>query len=153
MRRLIRIYDGIIATISGRLAEGLLLVLVRFALAGIFWRSARTKIEEGSFLMMSDTTVLLFENEYGMPYPQITSMIATYAEHLLPILVVLGLFTRISAAGLLIMTLVIQLFVFPEAWWQVHIIWCALALTLIVKGAGIFSLDHLALKSRNRIAA
>jgi putative oxidoreductase len=153
MRRLIRLYDSIIVTISGRLSEGLLLLLVRVALAGIFWRSARTKIAEGSFLTMSDTTVLLFENEYGMPYPQITAMIATYAEHLLPILVVLGLFTRVGAAGLLVMTLVIQLFVYPEAWWQVHIIWCALALTLIVRGAGLFSLDHFALKSRNRIAA
>jgi putative oxidoreductase len=152
MQKLIQLYDGVITSISGRMSEGFALMLVRGALAGIFLRSARTKVEEDSFFTMSDTTVLLFENEYGMPYPQITGMIATYAEHLLPILIVLGLFTRIGAAGLLVMTLVIQLFVFPEAWWSVHIIWCALAMTLIVNGAGIFSLDHLVLKSRNRIA-
>ena len=41
------------------------------------------------------------------------------------------------------MTLVIQFFVYPEAWWSVHIIWVALALVLITRGGGLFSLDKL----------
>ncbi|WP_321326482.1 DoxX family protein [uncultured Parasphingorhabdus sp.] len=129
--------------VSGAIPEGLALLFVRVALAGIFWRSARTKVEDGSWLQMSDTTVLLFREEYGMPFPEITGLLATYAEHFLPILVVLGLFTRIGAAGLLAMTLVIQFFVYPEAWWQVHILWVALAGILIARGGGLFSLDRL----------
>ncbi|CAO1649938.1 DoxX family protein [Parasphingorhabdus sp. NYA22] len=133
----------LIAMISGSVPEGIALLFTRVALAGIFWRSARTKVEDGSWLQMSDTTVFLFREEYGMPYPEITGLLATYAEHFLPILIVLGLFTRIGAAGLLGMTLVIQFFVYPEAWWQTHIIWVALAGMLIVRGGGMFSLDRL----------
>ncbi len=148
MKKIIAIYDHAVALVSGKFATGIMLIFVRVALAGVFWRSARTKVEEGSWLTMSDTTVLIFENEFGMPYPEITGQIATYAEHFLPILIVIGLFTRIGAAGLLIMTMVIQFFVFPEAWWPVHIIWTALALTLITMGPGTFSIDHYARKSR-----
>jgi putative oxidoreductase len=133
----------LIAMISGSVPEGIALLFTRVALAGIFWRSARTKVEDGSWLQMSDTTVFLFREEYGMPWPEITGLLATYAEHFLPILIVLGLFTRIGAAGLLVMTLVIQFFVYPEAWWQTHIIWIALAGMLIVRGGGMFSLDRL----------
>ena len=55
----------------------------------------------------------------------------------------LGLFTRLSALALLGMTVVIQIFVFPEAWWQVHSLWVALALILIVRGGGGLSVDAL----------
>jgi len=135
--------NKMIRMISGSVPEGIALLFTRVALAGIFWRSARTKVEDGSWLQMSDTTVFLFREEYGMPYPEITGLLATYAEHFLPILIVLGLFTRIGAAGLLAMTLVIQFFVYPEAWWQTHILWVALAGILIVRGGGMFSLDRL----------
>lgn len=133
----------LIAMASGAVPEGIALLFTRVALAGIFWRSARTKVEDGSWLQMSDTTVFLFREEYGMPYPEITGLIATYAEHFLPILVIFGLFTRVGAAGLLVMTLVIQFFVYPEAWWQTHIIWVALTGILIVRGGGMFSVDRL----------
>lgn len=128
---------------SGAVPEAIALLFARVALAGIFWRSARTKVEDGSFLTMKELTVDLFRDEYGMPFPEITGLIATYAEHFFPILLVLGLATRFGAAGLLVMTLVIQFFVYPEAWWSVHIIWVALALVLITRGGGLFSLDKL----------
>ena len=67
--------------------------------------------------------------------------LATMAEHLLPALVVIGLATRLSAAGLLAMTLVIQFFVYPDAWWATHILWAALAMVLITRGGGVLSLD------------
>ncbi|APG62304.1 DoxX protein [Sphingorhabdus lutea] len=138
-------YHQFAAFISGRVPEAMMLLFVRVALAGIFWRSGRTKVEEGSWLQLSETTTFLFEEEYaGVPLPSdIAAYMATYAEHLFPILLILGLFTRISATALLIMTLVIQFFVYPDAWWQVHIIWVAMALTLIVRGGGLFSLDHI----------
>lgn len=74
--------------------------------------------------------------------PAIAAYLATYAEHLFPLLLVLGLLTRLSALALLLMTLVIQLFVYPDAW-STHLSWAALLLLLIGRGAGRLSLDHL----------
>ena len=45
----------------------------------------------------------------------LAAYLAAGAEHLFPVLLVLGLFTRLSAAALLGMTLVIQMFVYPDA--------------------------------------
>jgi putative oxidoreductase len=132
--------------------ESLTPLFVRIALAGIFWRSARTKVDEGSWLSISDTTYFLFQEEYaGVPLPSdIAAPLATYAEHFFPILLVLGLFTRFSALALLMMTMVIQIFVYPEAWWSVHMIWIALALVLFVRGGGALSLDAALLKMRGK---
>lgn len=150
MTAILRSYDRLTGLIGGRVAEGLALLFVRVAFAGIFWRSARTKVEEGSWLTISDTTYFLFSEEYaGVPLPsELAAQMATMAEHLFPVLLVLGLFTRLSALALLVMTMVIQIFVYPEAWWSVHAVWAALALTLIVRGGGMFSLDAALLKAR-----
>lgn len=136
-------YNRVVAMLSAPWIDAVMLLFVRISLAGIFWRSGRTKVDEGSWLAVSDTAKILFEEEYkGVPLPpEFAAYMATYAEHLLPALLVIGLFTRLSALGLLGMTMVIQIFVYPEAWWQVHIIWVALALVLIVRGGGKLSLD------------
>ncbi|MDG2004751.1 MAG: DoxX family protein [Novosphingobium sp.] len=138
-------YDRAVATISGRVPEGLMLLFMRIGLAGIFWRSGRTKVEDGSFFSISDTTYFLFKEEYsGVPLPSdFAAVMATVGEHVFPILLVFGLFTRLSALALLSMTMVIQLFVYPEAWWQVHMIWAAMCLALIVRGGGMFAADNL----------
>ena len=139
-------YDRAVAAVSGRFGESIALLVTRVALAGIFWRSGRTKVEDGSWLDISDTTYFLFEHEYsGLPIPpEIAAPMATYAEHLFPILLVLGLATRFSALVLLGMTMVIQLFVYPDAWWSVHLLWVAMAGILIARGGGVFSADALA---------
>ena len=100
---------------------------------------------EGSWFELSETTYVLFREDYaGVPLPpDFAAVMAAGAEHLFPILLVLGLATRLSALALLGMTLVIQVFVYPEAWWPEHSLWCALALILIVRGAGVLSLDAL----------
>lgn len=146
MKALFQFYDRLIALLSTKIPESIMLLFVRVALAGIFWRSGRTKVEEGTWLTVSDTTKFLFEEDYaGVPLPpDLAAHLATYAETFFPILLVVGLFTRLSALALLGMTLVIQFFVFPEAWWGVHIIWVAMALTLITRGGGIFALDTIA---------
>ncbi len=140
-----RPYDRAVAVAASRIPESLMLLLVRLALAGIFWRSGRTKVEEGSLLTVSDSALSLFAEDPFNKVPLLpfdfAAYLTTYAEHLFPILLVLGLFTRLSALALLGMTAVIQIFVFPEAWWQVHILWVALALALIVRGGGGLSLD------------
>lgn len=139
----IAVYDRAIAVLAGRTVENLVLLLVRVVLAGVFWRSGRTKVEPGSLLDISDTTRFLFANDYaGVPLPpDLAAGLATYAEHLFPLLLVLGLFTRLSALALLGMTMVIQIFVYPDAWWPVHSLWVALALVLIVRGGGAIGLD------------
>ncbi len=132
-----------VALLDSRAFNGLALLVVRLALAAQFWRSARTKVEEGSFLTINPITFDLFRDEYQMPVPEITGTIATYAEHVLPILVMLGLATRFGAAGLLVMTGVIQLFVYPEAFWNPHVMWFGLALILVARGGGVFAMDRL----------
>lgn len=134
-------YNRAVAMLSTPFMETLALLFVRISLAGIFWRSGRTKVDEGSWLTVSDTAKFLFEEEYKhVPLPpEFAAYMATYAEHLFPILLVIGLFTRFSALALLGMTMVIQIFVYPEAWWSVHMIWVALALVLIVRGGGQIS--------------
>jgi putative oxidoreductase len=138
-------YNRAVAWASSPLAESIALLVVRVALAGIFWRSARTKVIEGTWIMLSDSASDLFQTEYsGVPLPpSVASHLALGAETVFPILLVLGLFTRLSALGLFGMTMVIQIFVYPEAWWQVHIVWVAMAFVLIVRGGGVLSLDHL----------
>jgi putative oxidoreductase len=152
MRRLLSLYDAVADRLSGRLGEGMALLIVRIALAGIFWRSGRSKVVEGSWLQVSDGTHFLFENDYAsVPLPpDLAATMATYAEHLFPILLAMGLATRLSATALAIMTLVIQFFVFPEAWWSVHIVWIALAAILISRGSGLFSLDAVGAKLRQQ---
>ncbi|MBL8649746.1 MAG: DoxX family protein [Sphingopyxis sp.] len=152
MTKAMQYYDRAVQLASARLPEGLVLLLLRVALAGVFWRSGRTKVAEGSWLQIDPGTYELFKSEFsGLPLdPSIAVPLTTFAEHFFPMLLLLGLATRLSAGALLVMTLVIQIFVFPDAWWPVHSLWAAMAAVLIVRGGGLFSLDALALKSRRR---
>jgi putative oxidoreductase len=138
-------YDRAASWLSTRLPESAVLVLARVALAGVFWRSGQTKVAEGTWFQLTDTTYELFRTEYaGVPLPpEFAAVAANAGEHILPVLLVLGLFTRFSALGLLAMTMVIQVFVYPEAWWAEHSLWAALALVLVVRGGGMFALDPL----------
>lgn len=149
MARIVSIYDRVVAIVASRLPEGLMLLFMRVVLAGIFWRSGQTKIAEGSWFRISDSAYYLFETEYkGVPLPShLAAVMATTAEHVFPILLVFGLLTRLSALGLLGMTMVIQIFVYPDAWWTEHSLWVAMQLALIVRGGGMLSLDA-ALSSR-----
>jgi putative oxidoreductase len=138
-------YDRLVMAISSPWAESIILAFVRLVFAGIFWRSGQTKIAEGEWFTLSDTTWELFRTEYSsVPLPpDLAAVLATGAEHLFPAMLVLGLFTRGAAAALLGMTLVIQIFVYPDAWWTEHSLWTALALVLIVRGGGKLTIDNL----------
>jgi putative oxidoreductase len=124
------------------LPDWLLLLVARLAIASVFFLSGRTKVE--GVLNITPSTYSLFEDEYRVPLlpSDIAAHVATYAEHLFPILLVLGLFTRVSALALLMMTLTIQFFVYPDAW-PTHLTWAAMLLPLIGRGAGAVSLDRL----------
>lgn len=154
MSSVMSLYDRLVGLLSGRFFEGLALLFTRIALAGVFWRSYKTKVEEGTWLQISEVQYFIFENEFaGLPLPtDIAVPMATYAEFLFPILLVFGLFTRFSALALMGMAIVIQLFVFPTTdhffGWAVTII--ALALALISRGGGIFSIDAVIGKVRGQ---
>jgi putative oxidoreductase len=124
------------------LPHDLLLLVARLGIAAVFFLSARTKVE--GFLTLRDSTYELFRTEYALPFmdPVVAAHVATWAEHVFPILLVLGLFTRPAALALLGMTLVIEIFVYPEAW-PTHLSWAGLLLPLIARGAGGWSLDRL----------
>ena len=152
MNAVLNAYDRAVALVSNARMESLTLLFTRIVLAGIFWRSGRTKVAEDSWFTISDTTYFLFQEEYaGVPLPSdFAAVLAPVSGPAFPILLVIGLFTRLSALALLGMTMVIQFFVYPEAWRSVHSLWAALALILIVRGGGAISLD--ALLTRNRTA-
>lgn len=125
-----------------QLPGSILLLVARLGVAGVFFMSGRTKVD--GILHITDSTYSLFETDYRIPLipPHIAAHLATYQEHLFPILLVLGLFNRVAALGLLGMTTVIEVFVYPDAW-PTHLSWAGLLLPIIFRGGGKFSLDHL----------
>lgn len=150
MNRIVGFYNRGVALAGSRLVEGFALFLLRLALAGVFWRSGRTKVVEGSLLQIDPSQYDLFRSEFsGLPLdPVVAVPLTLFAEHFFPMLLLLGFATRLSAGALLVMTFVIQIFVFPDAWWPVHSLWAAMAAILIVRGGGLFSLDALVARVR-----
>lgn len=123
------------------LNDTVLCLVARLGIASVFFMSGRTKVE--GLLSITPSTYELFQSEYALPLvsPWLAAHLATYAEHLFPLLLVLGLFTRLSALALLGMTMVIEVFVYPDAW-PTHLSWAGLLLLLVAKGAGALSLDR-----------
>ena len=145
MNALTKHWQRITGILSGSVVESAALLLTRVALAGIFWRSYQTKVVEGSWLTIDDTQYFIFANEFtGLPIaPDLAVPLTVYAEFAFPILLAIGLLSRVSAAALAVMALVIQIFVFPT-WahffgWDIMVL--ALAAIIISRGPGLFSLD------------
>lgn len=144
-----------IAFVDNRVFEGIALLFVRIALADIFWRSARSKIVDGSLLQIKEEALYQFNdapfNQVPILNGDLGAYVTTYTEHALALLVFAGLATRLGALGLLGMTLVIQIFVFPDfATWRItHMVWAAMALVLVSRGGGLFALDRLFDRRRN----
>lgn len=134
-------WNSIADKLGSHISHNLNALTARIAIAAIFFYSARTKVD--GLLTIKDTTFLLFEEEYKLPLlpPEFAAHMATYAEHLFPILLVLGLFTRLSALALLVMTATIQIFVYPDAW-PTHLTWAVPMLYLIGRGGGAWTVDH-----------
>ena len=132
---------GQINRLADHLPHDVVALAARIFPAVVFWQSARTKVDG---LTIKDSTYFLFEQVYALPLipPATAAQLATVAEHLLPVLLVLGLFARVGALGLLGMTAVIQIFVFPEAW-VTHGLWATALLVVLAQGPGRVSLDHL----------
>lgn len=115
-------------------------VLARLIVGLVFWQSGRTKVDGFS---IKSQTFFLFREEYALPLisPETAAYLATFAEHVFPVLLFVGLATRLSAAALLFMTLVIQVFVYPESY-ITHGLWAIGLLCLMRYGPGRLSVDH-----------
>ena len=113
-------------------------LVLRLGVALAFWRSGNVKLASWN------STLQLFADEYRVPVlpPEIAAYLATTVELTTPILLLLGLATRLGAAAMLGMTLVIQLFVYPENYPD-HLLWAGPLLYLILRGPGAISIDHL----------
>ncbi|MBC2693283.1 MULTISPECIES: DoxX family protein [Pseudomonas] len=132
----------------------LIALLGRFSIAAIFWKSGETKVQglaldivSGEFQFglprLADSAVFLFKEEYRLPLisPESAAIMAAFAEHFFPLMILIGLATRFSALALLIMTLTIQLLVYPDAY-PTHGVWATVLLLLLAKGPGAVALDH-----------
>jgi putative oxidoreductase len=138
-----------LATLAQRIPDWLLLLGARLFPAAVFWQSGRTKLDGWN---INESAAFLFQEEYRLPGidPLLAAHLAAFAEHLFPLLLLLGLATRLSALALLGMTLVIQCLVYPDAW-PTHGTWATLFLWLVARGPGIVSLDHLFFRAKPRI--
>ena len=127
--------------IAERIPSWILGLVIRVGIADLFWRSGQTKV---SGWRVTETTVQLFREEYRVPLlpPEIAADLAALQEHLFSFLLVIGLASRLSALGLLGMTAVIQIFVYPLNWPD-HLLWSGCLLYVIARGPGEVSLDAL----------
>ena len=112
------------------------ILVLRLGVSLVFFRSFLTKIDNWN------TTILLFENEYNVPLlpPGLAAILATALEIAGPVMLTLGFGTRLAAAAMLGMTLVIQLFVYPQSYPD-HLLWAGPLLYLLLRGPGAWSVD------------
>ncbi len=110
---------------------------LRAGVAAVFFKSGLSKIANW------ELTVQLFTEEYAVPLlrPELAAYLATAAELICPVLLVLGLAARVGALALLGMTAVIQVFVYPDSWAE-HLMWASVFVYVLTQGPGKLSVDH-----------
>jgi putative oxidoreductase len=131
---------------------------LRLVMARVFFLDGQTKVDGPHLvygfhgfdvsvivpMQVKAETLFTFLTQYaGLPVPgAIAAYLVGYAEFVLPLMLVLGFGTRVGALGLLIMTVMIQMFVLPQALWTTHVYWAALLLVLLSRGPGAISIDQ-----------
>ncbi len=135
--------NQVIALMS-RIPNDAIALLARISIGAIFWRSGATKVNGFS---LSENAIELFREDYKLPFidPVVAATLAALAEHIFPVLLIVGLASRLSATALLGMTAIIQFFVYPGAW-PIHGVWATALLVIIARGPGLISLDALIAK-------
>ncbi|WP_075185964.1 DoxX family protein [Teredinibacter haidensis] len=148
--KMLRILDNFAKSIGDLIPEFILNVAARISVFMIFWLSAQTKIGGATFLGqkfafwdISQSTFLLFEYDYDLPIipAELAAYTATFAEFFVSLLILFGLVTRFSALVFIVMTLIIQFFVYPGAL-ATHFLWMIPLVYLIKNGGGKLSLDR-----------
>ena len=132
---------------------------LRFVMARVFFLDGQSKVDgirvpvnvqDFDFsvvlpMQVRPETFTAFLTQYnGVPLsPTLAAYLVSYAEFILPIMLLLGLGTRFAAFALLVMTAVIQFYVMPQALWSVHVYWVSILMVLLSLGAGQISIDHI----------
>lgn len=121
-----------------RIPLSLIQLLMRIAVGAVFFNSGLLKINSWEF------AIKLFEDEYKLPLldPLWAARLAAFTELTFPLLLFLGLATRLATLPLIGMILVIQTFVYPQAWTE-HLLWASILVFLLSRGPGAISLDSL----------
>ncbi len=165
------LYHQVYGKVQDLVSHNLLALFARLAIAGVFWRSFLNKVEtNGIFdyvevinnfeiqrslikipsfpITIEQSTFSQFAEggQFALPLVpgNIAAVMATMGEGTLPILLVLGLFSRFAATGLIVMAMVIQIFVFPTNvhFWGTVALWLIPLLYLAGRGSGAISLDY-----------
>ena len=120
-----------------RVPIALPILVMRLGVALVFWRSGNSKLPLGN-----ESTITLFRDIYQVPLlpPELAAYLATMVEIGGSVLLALGVLTRPAAAVLLALTIVIQIFVFPENYPD-HLLWAGPLLYLLLRGPGKWSFD------------
>lgn len=115
--------------------------VARLYVAQVFFSAGLTKLRDW------DTTLFLFEEEYQVPFLpfELAAYLGTFSEILLPLLLIAGLFTRLSALALFLVNIVavISLEDIAPAALYLHVIWGVLLAQLSIYGGGLLSVDRL----------
>ncbi len=119
----------------------LLLLGFRLYVAQVFFMSGLTKIQSWS------STLSLFEYEYNVPIipPEIAAYMATAGELVLPVMLVVGFFSRPAALGLFVLNVVAAIS-YPDisaAGMNDHIIWGTMLAVVFAFGPGSLSIDKI----------
>ena len=132
--------NGFIALLE-RIPQSFTSLLARIVVGLVFLKSGLTKVDG---FQVTDSAIFLFQEEYKVPLlsPWLAAHLATFNELTMSSLLIIGLASRFAALVLLGMTLVIEIFVYPEAY-VMHGLWAVALLTIITHGAGVVSIDHL----------
>lgn len=141
-----KLYD--ILRLLDRIPHDLIALIARLSIAAVFWQSGQTKVDGWH---VTDNAVYLFQTEYRLPLvdPWIAAHIAAFSEHFFAVLLVIGFASRLSALALLGMTLVIEIFVYPDAW-PTHGTWATCFLVIIAAGPGRIAIDHFIARHERR---
>jgi putative oxidoreductase len=119
-------------------------IAMRLILAYVFFTSGVLKLPAG-FLGIGqgdwESTIALFQTEYSIPLlsPAVAAYLSTAVEIIAPILLVLGLGTRVAAAAILVMAGMIE---FTYQHQLEHVYWAVLSFVLLTSGGGRLSVDY-----------
>lgn len=127
------------------------LLICRIWVSWVFFNSGLTKIATWN------STLFLFKLEYQVPLIpwEIAAYLATAAELVIPIFLVLGLFGRFSALTLFAVN-AIAVISYPLLWergFYDHQLWGMMMLTVIVWGPGALSIDRWLERKRVTVTA
>jgi putative oxidoreductase len=122
----------------GRFPLSIIQLAMRIGVGSVYFKAGLLKFNS------PESTVALFQSEYKVPLldPALAAHLSTYVEIIFPVLLFLGLATRIATLPLLGEIAVIELFVYPLAWTD-HLVWGSILLFLLTRGPGALSVDHL----------